>query len=57
MAKYTNTYFKTFVKEEDLKQQILLENPVHWKQTIEIFARTSKKVKKAFQNTSLEAPR
>ena len=28
MAKYVNTHFETYVKEADLKQQILVENPV-----------------------------
>ena len=28
MVEYTNTYFETYVKEVDLKQQILMENLV-----------------------------
>ena len=28
MVEYTNTYFETYVKKADLKQQILMENPV-----------------------------
>ena len=28
MAEYANTHFETYVKEADLKQQILMENPV-----------------------------
>ena len=28
MADYANTHFETYVKEADLKQQILMENPV-----------------------------
>ena len=27
MAEYANTHFETYVKEADLKQQILMENP------------------------------
>ena len=28
MADYTKTHFETYVKEADLKQQILMENPM-----------------------------
>ena len=28
MAEYANTHFETYVKEADLKQQILMKNPV-----------------------------
>ena len=28
MAEYANTHFETYVKEADLKHQILMENPV-----------------------------
>lgn len=28
MAKYANTHFKTYVKEADIKQQVLVENPM-----------------------------
>ena len=28
MAEYANTHFETYVKEADLEQQILTENPV-----------------------------
>ena len=28
MAEYSNTHFETYVKEADLKQKILTENPV-----------------------------
>ena len=28
MAEYVNTHFGTYVKEADLKEQILMENPV-----------------------------
>ena len=28
MSEYANTHFETYVKEADLKQQILTENPV-----------------------------
>ena len=28
MAEYANTHFRTYMKEADLKQQILIENPV-----------------------------
>ena len=28
MAEYVNAYFGTYVKEADLKEQILMENPV-----------------------------
>ena len=28
MAKYANTHFETYVKEADIKQQVLMENPM-----------------------------
>ena len=28
MAKYANTHFETYVKEADIKQQVLVENPM-----------------------------
>ena len=28
MAEYANTHFETYVKEADLKQNILMENPI-----------------------------
>ena len=40
MVEYTNTYFETYVKKADLKQQILMENPVP--DYLERYAQTKK---------------
>ena len=73
MVDCAKTHFETYVKEADLKQQILMRNPVpdnldqvkkhlvasakSKKQAIEIFAEKVKKKQNAFRKTPSEAPR